>query len=146
MPKLIEIGIQTILEEELSLYSGRVIANILRNKQSASGALINSFKVHANPFGGDVTALDYIENLEKGTKPGTYVSAKKIYEWAEAKGLSWMANSPTLANKVSWNINNKGSLLFRKGGRKDVYSNESDLLVRNIMEKATNVILETKLL
>lgn len=136
--------IKVILSDEMSLLAGRIISNIIRNKQNATGALIRSIRIEATETTGSLFAYDYLPNLESGTPKGTYVSSEMINRWANAKGY-WSGNN-FRASTISRRIMNSGSLLFRNGGRKDVYTNEIPLTEQNLMNRISGAIINTKIL
>lgn len=138
------LEIKEILSDEMSLLAGRVISNIIRNKQNATGALIKSIRVEATETTGSLFAYDYLPNLESGTLPGTYVTSEIINRWANAKGF-WTGDNYR-ASTISRLIMNSGSLLFRKGGRKDVYTNEIPLTVQNLENRISGAIINTKII
>ena len=136
--------IKGILLDEMSLLAGRVISNIIRNKQNATGSLIKSIRVESTETTGSLFAYDYLPNIESGNLPGTYVTSEILNRWANAKGL-W-SGSNYRASTISRRIMNSGSLLFRNGGRKDVYTNEIPLTEQNLVDRISGVIINTKIL
>ena len=136
--------VKGILLDEMSLLAGRVISNIIRNKQNATGSLIKSIRVESTETTGSLFAYDYLPNLESGTLPGTYVTSEIINRWANAKGF-WSGYNQR-ASTISRRIMNSGSLLFRNGGRKDVYTNEIPLTVQNLENRISGAIINTKII
>lgn len=136
--------VKSILSDEMSLLAGRIISNIIRNKQNATGALIKSLRIEATETTGSLFAYDYLTNLESGTLPGTYVTSEIINKWGNAKGF-WSGYNYR-SSTISRRILNSGSLLFRNGGRKDVYTNEIPLTESTILEKVGNIIINTKII
>lgn len=141
---MLEQDVEKILLEEIELLGGRTAANIIRNKQNATMALINSLRAEAKGTVGALYAYDYLESLEKGIPPNTYVSAIILNAWGNIKGY-WQGKS-FRANTISRRIMNSGSLVFRKGGRTDVYTKEIPLTEKNISERVGAAIVNTKIL
>ena len=142
MPILIDLS--KVLQEEGQTTIQTIAANVWRNKQNATGTAINSLNETVTSNTLTIKAVDYFPNLESGTKPGTYVSSKAINTWANAKGY-WQGDN-FRANTISRRIFNSGSLLFRKGGRKDVYTNEIQPLINRILERVGKEVVNIKLI
>jgi len=133
-----------ILQEEGEATMNTIAANIFRNKQNATGTAIQSLKTKANDYELSISGVDYLKNLEKGTPRGTYVSASKINEWANAKGY-WEGYSYR-ANTISELILKSGSVLFREGGRTDVYTDKIPLLINRILQRIGKLFIDYKII
>jgi len=152
MPEL--ISIERTLREEMENLSTRIKSNMQTANQVASGNLIKSMRVESTDFSASLWALDYFENQEKGISPeesrkkDTIFLRNDIFSWSQKKGLNFTNNSERA--RFSWYAANKqhelGSVLFRKGGRKDIYSNEIPKTIQLITEKVSNIIINTNII
>jgi len=141
---MLNIDLSHIISEELLGTIQRIAANVWRNKQNATGQAINSLNEKHTPNSGAIWAVDYFKNLEIGTLPGTYVTPSTLNAWGKVKGYWSQDNSiPFL---ISRKIYAEGSLLFRKGGRTDVYTNEIPSLIERIADRAGEEIVNIKLI
>lgn len=138
------LGFQDILQQEGEATMNTIAANIMRNRQNATGKAISSLKTNATDTELVISGVDYIKNLESGTLPGTYVTVSEINKWANAKGF-WEGYNYR-ANTISRRIFNSGSLLFRKGGRTDVYTNEIPLLVNRLLDRIGKRFIDIKII
>lgn len=109
--------------------------NAIRNNLSATGTnatskTSQSLQVSINQVGTKVTMTiegrPFFMTVETGRKPTPEKKPSRqmisnIIAWMSARGLD-----ETKAWGVAMSINNKGSALWRKGGRKDIVSNVID--------------------
>lgn len=137
------LEIQDILKEEGDATVQRIAGNIFRNKQNASGKTIASLKNTTTPTSLDISGASHIKTLQTGVLPGTFVTAATINTWANNKGY-WSGYNYR-ANTIARRIFNFGSLLYRKGGRQDVWSNEVQLLVERIENRIEQRFYEIKI-
>lgn len=134
---------EVIIRSELEFLQARIIANILRNGQNATGKTIASLHVETSPSSGTLYGRSYFGTLETGRRPGRVPSdfAAIILRWMQAKNIhADDGNDKGMANAIVWAIKRKGSKLFREGGRKDVFSNEIPAARARIMERFTQFI------
>ncbi len=116
--------------------------------QNASGKTIQSIKKTVKDNSLLITGREKFSELETGTRPNSGVTVDAIYQWSKYKGLPFQNDnkrfwfSKYAANK----INKDGSLLFRMGGRKDVYTNEVQPLIARIFKGIDKVFYDIKLI
>ena len=138
-----QLGFKQTLETEGQWSIGVIAANMYRNKQVATGQTIQSLRVEATDTSLAVYGASHIKTLESGVLPGTYVKASDINIWGNAKGY-WTGNS-YLANTIARRIFNSGSVLFRKGGRTDVWTDVIPSFIERIKERIGEQIVNIKL-
>ena len=116
--------------------------------QNASGSLIQSLKSNVNASELSISGYDYIKTLEEGLPPGTFVPVEKLFLWTQHKNMPFISNESrfNFALHASNSIQRNGSLLYRFGGRTDVYTDEVKPLVERIMNEIGEVIVNTKIL
>ena len=116
--------------------------------QNASGKTIQSIKKEVKQNTLTISGRDKFSNLETGTPPGSGVTTDMIYQWSKYKGIPFLTDKKRywFSQYAANRINKDGSLLFRKGGRKDVYTNEVEPLVKRISDRIDTVIYELKII
>lgn len=148
-------GIQAILDSELAVTEGQIKESMTRNKQVVTGRTLNSLRHETNGASGFIAGADHIDTLEKGISPersrmssfghvraklGTWLQAKHGFQFN--RGIT-EARWAYIAAKNQQSI---GSVLFRAGGRKDVYSDKADPLVKRISERVGDYFVNVKIL
>ena len=124
--------------------------------QKASGKTAASLAYEVTDSGGKITGRGYFGTLETGRKAGAVPKGfvEIIKKWAVDKGIqvepyeyksdrehkytAQEAGLNCFAGAVANKIRKKGTVLFRDGGRKDVYTPALDALT----EKITLSLLE----
>lgn len=128
--------IRQILREELEALRSRIAANMTAADQVATGKTRDSMRVEVNADAGVLFGRQAFATLETGSRPWSKQPkrvpkffADLIGEWIDAKGLD--------LNKwaVAHSIIRKGSQLYRKGGRADIYSPEIQKTIDRIGER-----------
>ena len=144
---------ETIVVEELFMFIQRVRQNIASADQVVSHATINSIKMGGHgPSGGNVVGASYIGVLETGRKPGKFPplmqlpSGRKVsvlYPWVMKREAGSMDESAcaSAAYLIARSIAQKGTALWRKGGRKDIFTNEV-LITERIVQERLNAYYE----
>jgi len=153
MPQLIGQKVTDVLAFEGNIYKLKVVSNILKTKKNRSGETVRSIRVDAQNQDLIVWGRENFHNMETGISP---VEAKqndfaflkaKIWGWSKYLPLDFTNGQRA---KFSFNVSNslreKGSLLFQQGGRKDIYSNEEEALLKNISDKVGQIIVNTQIL
>lgn len=132
---MIKLTPNAVLREELEALRDRIIANHQAAGQVASGKTIQSMKVNVDGDSGELVGRKRFFNLEQGEPPwknaATITKVPKsfndtIQQWITEKGLN--LNSWAVAYKII----KQGTMLYREGGRTDIYSNEIPKTVENI--------------
>lgn len=151
-----------IISEELNTLRLRIIENMKRNKQVASGRTIQSLAVEVDEWGGRLMGnVPVIPTLETGRKAGRVPRgfASIIYQWMQDKGIhgepmpyvrsgkhkysAQERGDRSMAAAIAHTIKTKGSRLHRTGGRADVYSNEIPKTIARLQERLGMLVLES---
>lgn len=153
-----------LLTERLGWLADQVRANHENAGQVASGKLRDSIAAFVEDMGdrvsGHVDALSYIEAMEQGNAPWEPIPTKQakdghtydyVPKWfADAIGR-WMADKGIQETKernryaVAWKIIHEGTLLYRQGGRSDIYSEITKTVAEEIADElAAEVAIEIK--
>lgn len=151
---MIREEIKKALEEELCNLRQDIINNHIDAGQRASGKTIESLRVEVSENEGSLYGRKDFDNLELGRKPGETPLGfvQIIYKWMKAKGIHstpipYVTNRQhkytpqergdmRLAYLIARKIRREGTLLFRNGGRNDIYSN----LIPGTIEKIRELI------
>lgn len=129
---------QQVLQEEMAVAAQNISENMKRNKQVVSGRTIRSLRVEATSNEGTLYAADHFDTLESGISPerSRMDSLPKLYVklnvWQQARGFGWKKSQAFMAARKQ---QIEGSVLYRLGGRSDVYSSEIDPMLRRISDK-----------
>lgn len=134
-----------MIKDILELHGERMVKGIRDNLAStgtnASGKTSDSVRFDVN--GNTLTVVGgraYFPTVETGSKPSTKNPSpemiQSLTEWAQAKNV----------NKPVWGVAKKilkeGSELWRKGGRKDIYSNiDIEPLIKDLAKDQTAQIV-----
>lgn len=128
--------IRQILLEELEDLRARIIANMERADQVVSGKTRDSLQVSVQGNAGVLTGRQAFATLETGSRPWSRKPkrtpkwfADLIGEWIDQRGLD--LNQWAVAHTII----NKGSKLYRDGGRADIYSPELQKTVDRIGDR-----------
>lgn len=139
-----------IVVRELQDLAQRIADNIARNGQTASGKTARSLEVVEGQDEMLLLGRKYFDNLERGVPPWSSINKNKIhgfasilYRWSQDKGISFADDKErtSFAFALAYKIANKGTQLFRNGGRADVYSNEIPKTIDNIARKLADEVV-----
>lgn len=153
MDKIYDIDKAVLLaSDELKRLKQRIIANMLSAGAVASGRTIRSLQVVSD---GDSAALISTQSmpfgvLETGRRPGRvpYRFSSIIYQWMQDKGIHGTIRGNatqeiadrSMAYAISRSISQRGSRLFRNGGRSDIYTNEIPSTVAKITARIAAIV------
>lgn len=140
-----------LVADELEQLKGRIIGNMRSAGEVASGRTIRSLRVISDDAGAAlISAQDMpFGVLETGRRGGKvpYMFSNIIYQWMQDKGVHGTIRGTirgngtqekadrSMAFAISRNIAQRGSSLFRRGGRSDIYSNEIPSTVAHIVSR-----------
>ena len=136
-----------LVADELEQLKNRVISNMRSAGEVASGRTIRSLRVIPDNEGAAlISAQDMpFGVLETGRKGGKvpYRFSQIIYDWMQAKGVHGTIRGNMTQEKadlgmayaISHTIAQRGTSLFRRGGRSDIYSNEIPRTVSVLVHK-----------
>jgi hypothetical protein len=137
----------TVLKKELERTVYDIKINMLNNNQVVTGRTARSLYTQVDGTMGFIAGAEHVDTLEKGISPerSRLQSARTTYfamrDWMNNKGLQ-----SKYAYKATLNQRKVGSLLYRRGGRKDVYTNEVEPLVARISEQIGDIFINTKII
>ena len=158
---MIEIkSIQQMLYKEGSLTVVDIVKSMLKpvapfNKpRYASGRTATSLRVEAEPELLSIYAPDYFDQLETGISPAQSQKknvsklARNLYGWTFNAEIDFENKKDRF--KFSFNSAKKqqsvGSVLYRRCGQRDIYSDKVQPLVTKITEKVASEFINVKLL
>ena len=124
-----------ILNEELDDLRKRIIKNHISAGQKASGKTINSMRVELGDNYGQLTGRKYFGTLETGRKPGKVPAnfSNIILKWMQSKGIN-VPKPKSFAYLVARKIRIEGTVLYRAGGRSDIYSEEINKTIPKLVK------------
>ena len=127
---------KTILKSELESLRDRIIQNHIAAGQKASGKTIKSLLVDVTEEQGELTGRGFFAVLETGRKAGKVPKGFQaiILKWAQDKGIK-VDKPKSFAFLVARKIAQEGTLLHRRGGRADIYSNEIPKTIENVLKR-----------
>lgn len=153
-----------LLNERLQWLADQVRQNHIDAGQVSSGKLRDSIQSLVEDQGdrisGHVDALSYIEAMEQGNAPWEPIPTKQakdghtydyvpkwfadaIGQWMDDKGIQETKERNRYA--VAWKIIHDGTLLYRQGGRSDIYSEITKAVAEEIADElAAEVAIEIK--
>lgn len=139
-----------IVREELEQLQRNIAANMTKAGQVASGDTIKSMHVETSEEQGTLFGRGYFGVLETGRAGGKVPLGFRdiIFRWMMCKNIhasphAYKTNKPhkysaqeradlSMAAAIATSIHKKGTRLFRRGGRADIYSNEIPLTIKRI--------------
>lgn len=150
----INLNISEILRQEGAQVISDIRDSMENNGQWASGQTASKIRMEYDDDSLIILAPDYFKTLEKGISPQEARSTtprflrQQIFIWAEKKGgvFSGTRDAWRFASNTTNKMREEGSMLFRDGGRTDVYSDKVDPLVNRISDKLANSLLSVKVL
>lgn len=119
--------VSEIIRKELESFVSRTKENMIANRQVATGSMLKSFRVgEVNDDGGKVLGHPFFSVLETGRKPGKQPPVSAILPWVKADNLEQLWGEPekSIAFVIARYIGKEGTTLWRRGGRKDIVTNE----------------------
>lgn len=133
--------IKQVLSEELEELKKRIINNHVAAGQVASGRTARSLRVEVTDDAATLYGRRAFGTLETGRKPGRVPQGfyQIILQWTKDKGIQ-VDNPKSFAYLVARKIAREGTRLYRNGGRTDIYSNEVEKTIENIMNRVFGVL------
>lgn len=156
--------IETKRISEILYYQGnKTVNNIVQNMMKpiapfgrpryASGRTATSLKVEADSESLSIIAPDYFEQLETGISPAqsrkrnVSALAKSLYGWSFDAEIS----IPDKKQRFSFAFNASkkqqevGSILYRRGGQRDIYTTEVQPLLERITKSISNELINIQI-
>lgn len=146
--------LKELLDIEGKWFVKTVQDNLNEKGVSKSGRTAKSFHHLATEYSLTVWGRKDFHNVEKGVSPKEALSIEEkqfrgsLYRWAEYLPIEF--ETKTDRYMFAWNVSNKlrdiGSLLFREGGRTDIYTQEMPKLIERIKNAAAEKIMKIKII
>jgi hypothetical protein len=140
----------TVLSEELQTTSNKIGENMVRNNQVVTSRTKNSLRVDVGGNVGAIWGAGHIDTLETGitaersrlenTLDALY---RKMHVWQGNRGLGWKSSQSFMAAKKQQII---GSVLYRLGGRTDVFTSEQLPTLKRISDRLGQGFVNVKIL
>lgn len=135
-----------ILQGELDFLVQRIRENLAATGTNASGKTSRSLTVTVTDTEGKLTGRGFFQGVETGRRGGRVPRNFEdiILQWMEDKGVhSASGNDEQMASSIAWKIRRKGTLLYRMGGRADIYSQEIPETIENVKKRFSELIQTT---
>lgn len=139
---------RVIVMQELTELQARIADNMRAAGQVASGKTIDSMHVETEEQRGTLWGRAFFGVLETGSGPHRQKANPPINffsiirKWMEAKHIHGIDENDT--NSIAWaitkTIQKKGTKLYRKGGRSDIYSNEIPITIQRINDRLFTLV------
>lgn len=126
------------IAEALQVTANKIVDAHLAAGQKASGNAAQSFKVVIDEGDLSVSLIGapYTGVLENGRRGGKvpFNMEEILLRWAENKGIYFKDERDAFrfAHAVKWKIKLLGTDLYIKGGRKDIYTDKIDEVMKQI--------------
>ena len=135
--------IKGILNEELDNLRQRIIENHVRAGQRASGRTIKSLHIVVDDNHGILFGRQAFSVLERGRAPGKVPKGfyKISRQWMMDKGIQ-VEKPKSFAYLVARKIAQEGTELYRKGKHEDIYSEDIEQTIQNIMNRIFGIFLK----
>ena len=147
-----------VIVEELTALQYKIADNMRTAGEVASGRTIASMHVTTKENEGTLWGRAYFGVLETGRRAGAVPRGfgAIILQWMKDKGLHglpipYKTDRPhkytpqqrgdlSMAYAIAYTIKKKGSSLFRRGGRADIYSNEIPATIQRIDDRIWRLV------
>lgn len=149
-----------IIESTLNKIVSEISSNLDSTGTTASGRTKKSLEVVMRDNGGQILGRSYFQGVEKGRPGGRvpYNFRDIIKQWIIDKGLSvrmipYLTDRPhkysveerslnIMAGYIAHTIRERGTRLYRDGGREDIYTNVIDSALDSLMRQVSIIITE----
>lgn len=148
---MITININRILTEALTEAQKEIRDNLASTGTNASGRTSASLTVEVTENSGVLYGRQAFGTVETGRRAGKVPSGFRdiIYQWMQDKGIhasaignrSQESADRSMAYLIALKIANEGSMLYRQGGRNDIYSNVIPITIDRVEREISNVYI-----
>jgi hypothetical protein len=137
-------SISDIIKTELTECHKSITANQIAAGQIASGMTSRMWSVeNCSIAGGQLWGFGFYRVWETGRKAGKWPPRAAILSWVQQKLGKTGSEANSLAFLIARKIGTEGSSLYRKGGRKDIFTPPFEKLGDNLADKIGNLLIET---
>ena len=136
-------SIADIIKQELTECHKSITANHIAAGQLATGKTSNMFEVKGVSItGGQLWGFPFYQVWETGRKAGKMPPSSALLPWVQARfGVSG-SEARSLAFLIARKIGEEGSALYRKGGRKDIFTPPFEKLYESLPDKLGDLLVE----
>lgn len=145
--------VSDVLRRNLEVTKEDVKKSMAANNQVVTSKTANSLRVDVSENEGILWGAEHIDTLETGISPqrSNMESWTKtwagLFHWVQNKGFIYdMSKASFFATRATEIQREQGSVLFRAGGRFNVYSDKVEPLVERIKDELGEIIINTKIL
>lgn len=148
---MITINIRDILTKALTNAKTQIQQHLASTGTNASGRTSASLAIEVGSDKGALFGRQAFGTVETGRKAGRVPAGFRhiIYQWMQDKGVhakitgnrSQRSSDMSMAYLIARKIATEGSLLHRKGGREDIYSNVLPLTIERVEGEITNIYI-----
>ena len=146
-------SVKEILFRELNALKKAIEEKMAAQRTSASGKTLASLQVSVSDSEGTLFGASHFRQLERGRGPGKVPQnfTAIISEWIKAKGVNYSSYTPkgrngakmtseqhlqSLSGAIAYTIMKRGTVLYRSGTPRDIYTEE----VNNAVERIRNAV------
>ena len=145
--------VSDVLRRNLEITKEDVKKSMAANNQVVTGKTANSLRVDVSENEGILWGAEHIDTLEIGISPQrsnmeSWIKTwAGLFHWVQNKGFIYdMSKASFFAIRATEIQREQGSVLFRAGGRFNVYSDKVEPLVERIKDELGEIIINTKIL
>ena len=149
--------VKSVLTKELNSLKKTIEERMAAEKVSASGRTLASLQVVVSENEGTLYGTSYFRQLEHGRGPGKVPRnfASVIQDWIKAKGVNFNSYVPkgrdgskmtneqhltSLAGAIAYTIMRQGTLIYRHGTPRDIYTSAMNQTVENIRDRIGDIM------
>ena len=149
--------VKSVLTKELNSLKKAIEERMAAEKVTASGRTRASLQVVVNENEGTLFGASYFRQLEKGRGPGSVPRnfTEVIREWIKAKGIDYDSYVPkgrngakmtseqhltSLSGAIAHTIMTQGTVMYRNGTPKDIYSEALQQAVERISDSIGDIM------
>lgn len=150
-------SVKDILARELNALKNDIEEKMAAEGVKASGRTLASMQVIVSENEGTLFGASYFRQLERGRGPGKVPQnfTDIISDWIRAKGINFNGYTPkgrdgarmtseqhlkSLSGAIAYTIMRHGTMVYRQGTPKDIYTEAVNAAVERIRDAVGNVI------
>lgn len=143
----IDKSVSKLLTDEMLWLKQDIVRNMEQAGKTVTGRTKNSLQVFASGKQAVLEGASHLHTLESGRGPARGGAGDKqqfiqnLKEWIVAKGISYKDEQDLqrLASFFRWYINKFGISLYRRGGRKDIFTPAIEKFTKSVNAKIAKV-------
>lgn len=151
--------VKTVLTNELNSLKKAIEEKMAAERVSASGHTLATLHVVASDNEGTLFGASYFRQLEKGRGPGKVPQnfTSVIKDWIKARGVNYSDYTPkgrdaskmtgeqrltSLAGAIAFTIMRQGTVMYRNGTPRDIYSEAVSEAVERIRDSIGDIMAQ----